>query len=143
MKKTILLSIFITGCGTDLKLDVPPERKPTAIQISTEAYKPAYESYTYKGSKYPDPFMPTTVGAGYILGEYTFEPNTAQLVGIIKSKDGDIAVLSIGGGVSFLLKNGRLYDPKRKEVKGYIGLIQGKSVKIIDQNKIEYVYNLR
>lgn len=142
MKRKFLFLVLLAGCSSDIKLDIPPETKPLTIGISTDAYKPSYESYTYKGTKYPDPFLPSS-GGGYFSGEYTFEPNTAQLVGIIKTRDGTIAVLSIAPGVSFILKNGRLYDPKKKEVSGYVGIIEGKTVKIVDENRTEYVYSLR
>lgn len=83
-------------------------------------------AYVFKGDRFRDPFIPL-VGAslGY-EGPRTsaeplspFNPANVEVKGIIKTTSGRWAVLRTSEGVTYLVQNGKIFDPKRKPVEGY------------------------
>lgn len=96
--------------------------------------------YTYKTGR--DPFVPL-VGQGggggpYAVGgdEEPGEFNAAglELSGILKTRTGRWAIIRDPGGASYMVRDGKIYDPKRKAVPGYVGIVKEKTLVVIGPN---------
>ncbi|MBL8024042.1 MAG: hypothetical protein JNK54_07165 [Elusimicrobia bacterium] len=132
--------------GDDL---VPPvvAFSSTTIAVSTPPVAPGY---VYQGDRFRDPFIPL-VGAD--TGRYEALPSNellppfnaigADLKGILKATTGRWAVLRTVDGVTYLVKNGKVFDPKRKEVEGYQGIVKEKSLVILGPKNEEVILNLK
>jgi hypothetical protein len=111
------------------------------VAVSTPAAAPAY---VFKGDRFRDPFIPL-VGAslGYEGPRASaepispFNPSNVELKGIIKTTSGRWAVLRTSEGVTYLIQNGKIYDPKRKPVEGFQCLVKEKSVVVMGPGKQE------
>ena len=95
-------------------------------------------AYVYKAES-RDPFVPLTGTGMTMVGggaeeEGEFNPGSVELTGILKTKTGRWAVLRIPAGGSYLVKDGKIQDSKRKAVKGYVGIVKEKSLVLIGPN---------
>jgi len=59
------------------------------------------------------------------------------LVGIIQFSDKKEALLKDNTGAIYLVRNGKIYDNKKNEVKGFKANIKGKQVTIINEKNKE------
>ncbi|HOW27207.1 MAG TPA: hypothetical protein PK876_01715 [Elusimicrobiota bacterium] len=101
--------------------------------------------YSYRGDRYRDPFIPLT-GSGsekissVIISsggeeEAAFKPASIELKGIIRAKTGRWAIARMSDtGAPYLVQDGKIFDSKRKPVKGYVGIVKEKSLVIIGPN---------
>jgi hypothetical protein len=112
-----------------------------AVEPAAPAPKDADDVYVYKGGR--DPFLPLTgPGMGGLdvpraSGEEVdgFNPASLELKGILQTRTGRWAVLRHpGANTSFLVKDGRIEDSKRKAVTGFVGIVKEKSLVIIGPN---------
>ncbi|HRY30758.1 MAG TPA: hypothetical protein P5079_12070 [Elusimicrobiota bacterium] len=97
------------------------------------------DSYVYKGGR--DPFLPlagqgTAWTAPTALSQEAEEFNVSslELKGILTTRTGRWAVLKTTGGGSYLVKDGKIQDSKRKPLKGYVGIVKEKSLVVIGPN---------
>lgn len=145
MAKSWTLAFGLVGFG----LVVPVVRGEEAadslitepVVVSTPAVSAAY---VFKGDRFRDPFIPL-VGAslGYEGPRASaepispFNPSNVEVKGIIKTTSGRWAVLRTSEGVTYLIQNGKIYDPKRKPVEGYQCVVKEKSVVVLGPGKQE------
>ncbi|MBI4395836.1 MAG: hypothetical protein HY548_01990 [Elusimicrobia bacterium] len=126
-----ILSLWAASAGAE----TPPP--------ASEAAGTGEPGYVYKADKMRDPFIPL-VGQG--MAEFVpassstegdFSPETVELKGMLKTKSGRWAVLRATGGATFLVKEGKILDSKRKAVVGYVGIVKEKSLVLIGpDNKV-------
>jgi Tfp pilus assembly protein PilP len=151
MKKTLLVMIiatfFAASCGK------PGPSGPAAAQVKRFAPKPVavvYQKkeppvYRYSGDRYRDPFIPLAgQGAYFSENEESAIPNIASLTlkGIIGEGKTKIALIS-GAGSTYILKGGRLYDNRQRQIKGITGAIKTDSVIMIAPDKTVKELKLR
>lgn len=105
---------------------------PAAVEASTAPAKPLTVDDIYGGTKFRDPFMKLG-GAGVAVApstvkEYdpeTFSIHALELKGLMRDKKGYTALLfDASTATSFVLKGGRVYDPKKKPIPGITGTIK-------------------
>ncbi len=108
----------------------------------------------YSASKLRDPFIVSTVfgdehgpkrKAGAIdVESSTFSVYNLSLIGIMEDSRTKEALLSDQEtGLVYVLKGGRLLDVKKKKVPGVTGVIKGKQVTLITEEKQVHQLNLR
>jgi hypothetical protein len=105
------------------------------------AAAPKEPEYVYKGGR--DPFIPL-IGQGVGVGAYAggetgseagdFNASALELNGILKTRTGRWAVVRDPSGASYLIKDGKIYDSKRKAVQGYVGIVKEKTLVVIGPN---------
>lgn len=110
---------------------VPSAPNSTGALVTAKPTKPSYQSYTFYGDRYRDPFVPldSDVRADSL---YDRPPQIATLAlkGIIQDANGRMALLTSGLS-SYILRNGHLYDGRNKVVKKISGIIKPDSVVLI------------
>jgi hypothetical protein len=100
-----------------------------------------------------DPMVPATVfgdqtGTAKLQAQDTavcsFSIYALSLTGVMEDSGGKQAILTdTAKGLSYLLKAGRLYDQKKKPVPGVAGVIKGKQVILMTDDKKVRQINLR
>ena len=121
---------------------------PSVVAVSTP---PAAPAYVYRGDRFRDPFVPLVgaPGAGFDVPRPSaeplspFNPAGAELKGILKSPTGRWAVIRTSDGVAYLVQNGKIFDPKRKAVDGFQGIVKEKSVVILGPKNQEVEIRLK
>lgn len=111
---------------------------------------PTVQAYVFKGDRFRDPFIPL-VGAsvGYEGPRASaeplspFNPSNAEVKGIVKTTTGRWAVLRTSEGATYLVQNGKIFDPKRKVVEGYQCVVKEKSLLILGPGKQESELTLK
>lgn len=116
----------------------PPKRKPKPkepeVAVSTDGARALGVDDIYGGAKLRDPFM-KLAGAGVAaaalaapLKDYdpeAFSIHQLELKGIMRDKSGLTALLvDIESRFPFILRGGRLYDMRKKPVKGVTGVVK-------------------
>ena len=103
-----------------------------------EAGSLAEPSFTYQPANGRDPFSPLTgSGAPSFSGpdeEAPFDPKGVTLTGLISSKGGRWAILKGGQGKTYMVKEGKIWDAKRKPVQNFVGIVKAKSLVLIGPN---------
>ena len=106
------------------------EYRPKVLVFSTTTVKQEPPKYVYRGDKFRDPFIPLT-DSGYsaFISETVPTPSIGSLTlkGIIDDKNAKTAVIT-GGGNTFILRDGKLFDTKNRLIKGISGAIRKDSV---------------
>ena len=104
------------------------------VQVSSTSS--VTEAYVYTGDRFRDPFVPLSGGAsgGYLrpvedVGP--FNPVGLSLKGIVAAPTGRWAVVRTKEGGTYFIKDGKIFDPKRKAVEGYQAIVQEKSIVIL------------
>lgn len=113
-----------------------------AVSSATAPTEPAY---VYKGDRMRDPFIPLT-GQGAAAMESAvakvdlgpFNPAGAELKGILKTPTGRWALIRTTDGLTYMVQNGRVYDPKRKLISGFQGIVKEKTVVILAPGNQEF-----
>ena len=128
----LLLGLPIGAVGAVAK--APPASAPApAAEAPEYVYAPVLR----------DPFVPLAgasterpAAAATPAGDKTgpFNPVTVQLKGILRTPTGRWAVLTATTGERFVVKNGKVFDAKRKTVEGFVAIIKEKSLVVIDAN---------
>ncbi|MCB4790762.1 MAG: hypothetical protein LHV68_02635 [Elusimicrobia bacterium] len=134
-----LIIIFLTACGSKESPELRPNlpkiapKQPEAAALK----KVAPPRYAYTGYKYRDPFIALNAKGAMLKGLNDVPiPNidSLSLKGILDDGKQKIAIL-VGGGYSFMLMDGNLFDSRRRLVNGITGSIKKDSVVIIDAIK--------
>ena len=112
---------------------------PRPHGAAEDAAPPAAAEYTYNADKLRDPFIPPMgAGGGMDMArgavDEDFNPSSVELKGILQTKTSRWAVLRSPAGASYLVRNGKIHDPKRKVVEGYVGIVKEKSLVVIGPN---------
>lgn len=116
-----------------------------AEEVASSTETPTEPAYVYKGDRTRDPFIPLT-GQGAVTADMSvvkadlgpFNPAGAELKGILKTPTGRWALLRTTDGMTYTVQNGRVYDPKRKPIQGYQGIVKEKSVVILAPGNQEF-----
>jgi hypothetical protein len=130
--------LLLSGCGSKEEVNLRPLLPKISSKNAIDALvkKALPPKYVYLGYKYKDPFVSLT-GKGLTLkGNEVPVPNIDSLTlkGIVDDGKEKIAIM-LGSGISFILKNGTLYDNRRRPVNGVTGVIKKDSVVMEDSNK--------
>ena len=146
-----MLSLLIAAVGCSKKVadkslaERNPSPKITAQAApQTVEEKPETPQYLYPYAKKRDPFVPL-IGNGQAFAEAeaeqqpkgTKEENELaklELKGIMRYKDGKVAIISSTDGESYTLRSGRIYDQKNKKINGITGIIKERSIVLISNN---------
>ncbi len=129
---------------------VPASLLPEAsgVVVSTP---PAAPAYVYRGDRFRDPFIPLigAPSAGFDIPRPASEPLSpfnpigAELKGILKTNTGRWAVIRTAEGATYLVQNGKIFDPKRKAVDGFQGIVKEKTVVILGPKNQEVEVRLK
>jgi hypothetical protein len=142
--KEILMLVFaglvLYGCGgkEDDFTELPPAQQSPQIQISTTPVQQAStRGYKYKGDRFRDPFIPLTGNGIMITTSDDIQiPNIGSLTlkGILDDGKHKMAIIN-GGGLTYFLKDSKLYDSKSRLINGISGAIKKESVLMIAPDK--------
>ena len=142
----IAFSIMVRG---EELLQSPPVVSTDSSVINSTP--PVVPGYVYKGDRFRDPFIPL-IGAptaGYEIARPVSEPLSpfnpvgAELKGILKTTTGRWAVIRTSEGGTYLVQNGKIFDPKRKAVEGFQGIVKEKTVVILGPKNQEVEVRLK
>jgi len=138
--------IFVISIFFSLNINTNSQIIPEVI-LSTNSK--TVESI-YKPANITDPILPSTIYNSQTvnkkLPDKTKEQNINTstttltnfvLVGIIQFSDKKEALLKDNTGAIYLVRNGKIYDNKKNEVKGFKANIKGKQVIIINEKNKE------
>lgn len=124
------------------------------VAVSTPA---ATVEQTYTPVSLRDPLLPSTVfgdqkgvsarpkgaAAAQAVEKGTFSVYGLTLTGIMEDSRGRQALLRDASGGVYTLKAGRLTDAKKKTVPGISGVVKGKQVVLMTEDKKVHQLNLR
>ena len=147
MRNLILVRRW-AAAGILLGLAVSPlaaEEVLEATDVAASTAAPVEPAYVYKGDRLRDPFIPL-VGAGSEGVDIPlaktellpFNPTGAELKGILRTPTGRWALIRTSDGATYVVQNGKIYDPKRKPISGYQGIVKEKSVFILAPGNLEF-----
>jgi hypothetical protein len=111
---------------------------------------PAEPVFIFRGDRIRDPFVPL-VGAPSSAGAApapstplsAFNPQGAELKGILKTPTGRWAVLRTSEGAAYMVQNGKIFDPKRKVVEGFQGIVKERTLIILGPKNQEVELRLK
>ena len=128
---------------------------PAAAQVAVSTPALTVEQ-AYRPVNPRDPLIPATVYGDMKGGEGRFKaPASAEvakgtfsvyaltLTGIVEDSRGREALLRDGAGNMYTLRAGRLTDLKKKPVPGVSGVVKGKQVILMTEDKKVHHLNLR
>ncbi len=139
---------FVMG-RTEAKVFGEGPGVPVAEAAASTASAPSEPGYVYKGDRMRDPFLPLNVQGGGLISSAVktdmgpFNPEGADLKGILKTPTGRWALIRTVDGATYVVQNGRVYDPKRKPVNGYQGIVKEKTVVILAPGNREFELKLK
>ena len=135
----IVLSLevaVVIPCFAQAVKPAEPEQK-----VSSATATAVTVGQIYKAENMPDPFIPVTGGGSgdtpriqlQQQGDQTVAPvfsiHDLVLTGIMEETKGKQALLrNPGTGLSYTLTGGKLFDQKKKPVRGVTGIIKGRQV---------------
>lgn len=123
---------------------------PVGLSVAVSS-PPAVPVYEYGGDRFRDPFVPLV---GNTNGGFDtprppsdptspFNPVGAELKGVLKTTTGRWAIIRTSDGVTYLVQNGKVFDPKRKVVEGFQGIVKEKTVVILGPKNQEVEVRLK
>lgn len=128
---------------------------PAAAQVAVST-PPAKVDDVYAPVSFRDPLVASTVfgdqkgttakpkgGAAAAVEKGTFSVYGLTLTGIMEDSSGRQALLKDASGAVYTLKAGRLSDAKKKPVPGVSGVVKGKQVVLMTEDKKVHQLNLR
>ena len=132
-----------------------PAAAAAQVEVSTAA--PLTVEQAYRPVNTRDPLLPATVfgdqkNFGRISREVAVSTGTERssfsvyglaLTGILEDSSGRQALLRDASGALYTLKAGRLIDSKKKAVPGVSGVVKGKQVVLMTEDKKVHQLNLR
>lgn len=140
----LILTAFLFSCASPAAAQVAVSTPALTVE---QAYKPANTR---------DPLVPavifgdqkggsgrTAAAAAAELEKGTFTVYALTLTGIMEDSRGREALLRDAAGNMYTLKAGRLTDHKKKPVPGVSGVVKGKQVTLMTEDKKVHHLNLR
>ena len=132
-----------------------PAAAAAQVEVSTAA--PLTVEQAYKPVNTRDPLLPATVfgdqkSFGRVQKEVAVSTGAEKgsfsvygfaLTGILEDSSGRQALLRDASGALYTLKAGRLIDSKKKAVPGVSGVVKGKQVVLMTEDKKVHQLNLR
>lgn len=130
---------------------------PAAAQVNVST-PPATVDDAYHPSNGRDPMVASTIygdltGRGSlpvkggkqsaVVAESTFSVYALSLVGVMEDSGGRQALLKDAAGNIYILRGGRLIDSRKKAVRGVSGVIKGKQVTLMTEDKKVCHLNMR
>lgn len=130
---------------------------PAAAQVAVST-PPVTVDDVYAPVSFRDPLVASTVfgdqkgatakprdksGAAAAVEKGTFSVYGLTLTGIMEDSSGRQALLKDASGAVYTLKAGRLSDAKKKPVPGVSGVVKGKQVVLMTEDKKVHQLNLR
>ncbi|HMX43262.1 MAG TPA: hypothetical protein PKB12_06065 [Elusimicrobiota bacterium] len=122
----------------------PPRARAEDVSVSSST-TPTEPAYVYKGDRMRDPFIPLNGQGGATMDSAIakvdlgpFNPAGAELKGILKTPTGRWALIRTTDGLTYMVQNGRVYDPKRKLISGFQGIVKEKTVVILAPGNQEF-----
>lgn len=127
---------------------------PAAAQVAVST-PPVTVDQVYDPVNPRDPLVASTVfgdqkgttarpkGAAAAVEKGTFSVYALTLTGIMEDSHGRQALLKDASGAVYTLKAGRLSDAKKKPVPGVSGVVKGKQVVLMTEDKKVHQLNLR
>lgn len=130
---------------------------PAAAQVAVSTAAPATVEQAYKPSNSRDPLVPAVVfgdqkggafhrektPAGAAVQKSSFNVYGLSLTGIMEDSSGRQALLRDASGDLYTLRSGRVTDSKKKPVPGVSGVVKGKQVILMTEDKKVHHLNLR
>lgn len=132
---------------------------PAAAQVAVSTAAPALPLTTeqaYRPSNGRDPLVPATVsgdtkgtavprpkGQAPAVVSSTFNVYGLALTGIMEDSSGRQALLRDAAGNLYTLKAGHITDAKKKTIPGVSGVVKGKQVILMTEDKKVHHLNLR
>ena len=145
--RSILITILICSAA------------PAAAQVAVSTAAPALALTTeqaYRPSNGRDPLIPATVsgdtkgtaapkpkGQAPAVVSSTFNVYGLALTGIMEDSSGRQALLRDAAGNLYTLKAGHIADAKKKTIPGVSGVVKGKQVILMTEDKKVHHLNLR
>ncbi len=117
-----------------VKSGVSPMKVEAAAQTPAKPLA-EYQTYTYYGDRYRDPFI--ALNGDYRNDQGADRPpqiSTLLLKGIVQDDKGRVALLTSGIS-SYILRGGRLYDGRNHVMKGISGVIKMNSVVLMGSDR--------
>lgn len=128
---------------------------PASAQVAVSTPAATIEQ-TYAPVSMRDPLLPSTVfgdqkgltarpgaAAAQAVEKGTFSVYGLTLTGILEDSSGRQALLRDAAGAVYTLKAGRLSDARKKAVPGISGVVKGKQVVLMTEDKKVHQLNLR
>lgn len=145
--RSILITLLICGAA------------PAAAQVAVSTAAPEVPLTTeqaYRPSNGRDPLIPATVsgdtkgtaapkpkGPAPAVVSSTFNVYGLALTGIMEDSSGRQALLRDAAGNLYTLKAGHITDAKKKTIPGVSGVVKGKQVILMTEDKKVHHLNLR
>jgi hypothetical protein len=150
MKRCLLFIIaavplLLTACGDELPPS--PQAALPVVRPKTAPQQPKAEEprYAYHGDSRRDPFIALNLtGGGSVSSEDVVMPNLSALMlkGIFDDGKGTAAIIS-GGGITYILRDRKLYDNRQRLVSGVSGEIRKESIVLVGPDRIAKELKLR
>jgi hypothetical protein len=151
MAKNIIILLIVLAASRPAAAAGPAAAQ---VAVSTQPLLTVEQAYKPKNGR--DPLIPATVygdqkgtgklgsGSGADVQKATFTIYGLTLTGILEDSRGRQALLrDPATGALYLLKAGRLIDSKKKPVPGVSGVVKGKQVTLMTEDKKVHQLNLR
>ncbi|MBU2573770.1 MAG: hypothetical protein KKH28_06835 [Elusimicrobia bacterium] len=141
------LWLFLIGAvvpGPACAADAPAAGVSTAALTVDQFYRPVSQRDPLKASTvYNDEQGPTSKSVMADIAKTTFSVYNLFLAGILEDARSKEAMLTDSAtGAFYTLKAGRLLDSKKKQVPGVSGVIKGKQVILMTEDKKIHQLNL-
>jgi hypothetical protein len=145
-----ILGLLVSGSAQAEELGLPAATSPSSHSVVVSS-PPAVPVYEYGGDRFRDPFVPLVgnENVGFDTPRPSSEPISpfnpvgAELKGVLKTTTGRWAVIRTSDGVTYLVQNGKVFDPKRKAVEGFQGIVKEKTVVILGPKNQEVEVRLK
>lgn len=145
---TVGLAVSSLTHAEELGHPVAASPASMSLAVSSPPVAPVYE---YGGGRFRDPFVPLVGNPNVGIDSprpsseplSPFNPAGAELKGILKTTTGRWAVIRTSDGVTYLVQNGKVFDPKRKAVEGFQGIVKEKTVVILGPKNQEVEVRLK
>jgi len=108
------------GCkGKNTGANAAPPPPPMVVK-SNKIEEPVKEIpvYVYKADRLRDPFSPVGFATSY-QPDAVFDPQRATVKAIIFGTETRTAAVSVGGGGTYFIKAGRIFDIMGKTIEGF------------------------
>ncbi len=138
---TVTVAVFIlSGCGSQEY--VPPSRRQREREPQAPEEIKHMTDYSYGGNIYRDPFL--RPGARRVRARPDDEipiPDPEQLAvrGVFTSGSDKYVLLS-GTVDEYLIRNGRIYDSREREVPGIAAAVREESILLFTDNDTVYEF---